>query len=159
MGTMGRRERLRSVETKGKLKGMSHSKARRKKRERVLLSNNMDSICKSDDEWDDVTNTLQKTAVEKGQFDEKYKEKCSTFFSGQEVDEFIGADHARMEYCLDLCNVKTSQREVEAPCNEVGLELTLGSQEYFPRTPDKTLGFDLRCSDAFWDQCVENCLP
>ena len=121
METMGRREQLRSVKTKGKWKGLSHSKARRKKQEHELLRNNMDSICKSG-EWGDVTNTLQNA-------DEKYKEKCSTFFSGQEVDEFIGADQEQMEYFLDLCNVKTSQTEVEAPCNEVGLELTLSSQE------------------------------
>ena len=59
-------------------------------------------------------------------------------FSGKEVNEFIGADQEQMEYCLDLCNVKTSQTEVEAPCFEVGLELTLGFEEYFPHTPDKS---------------------
>ena len=92
METMGCREQLRSVKTKGKLKGLSHSKARRRKEERELLSNNMDSMCKSG-EWGDVTNTLQNA-------DEKYKEKCSTFFSGQEVDEFIGADQERWNTAL-----------------------------------------------------------
>ena len=58
METMGRREQLRSVKTKGKLKGLSHLKARRKKQERELLSNNMGLICKSG-ELGDVTNTLQ----------------------------------------------------------------------------------------------------
>lgn len=159
METIACREQLRSVKAKGKLKGLSHSKARRKKREREAINNHMDPSCKSQDDWGAVTNVLKKAALENGKFDEKYKEKHPTFFSGQEVDEFIGADQAQMEYCHDLCNLNTSQTKVEAPCNEVGLELTLGSQEYFPRTPDKSLPFDLRCSDAFWDQCMENCLP
>ena len=92
METMARYEQLRSVKTKGKMKGLSHSKARRKKQEREHLRNNMDSICKYC-KWGDVTNTLQNA-------DEKYKEKCSTFFSGQEVDEFIVVDQERWNTAL-----------------------------------------------------------
>ena len=92
METMGHREKLGSVKTKCKLKGLSHWKARRRKQEHEHLSNNMYSIYKSS-EWGDVTNTLQNA-------DEKYKEKCSTFFSGKEVDEFIGANQERWNTAL-----------------------------------------------------------
>jgi len=158
MEAMAFRELHRPVKTRGKVKGLSYSKSRRKVRERAPVSSHMDSSCKSHDEWGDITNALQK-AAENGKFNEKHIEKKSTFLSGQEVDEFIAADQAQMKYCHDLGNLKTSQTEVESPCNSVGLELTLGSQEYFPRTPDKSLAFDLRCSEAFWDQCMENYLP
>lgn len=158
METTAFRELHRSVTTRGKLKGLSHSKARRKLREHASTTSHMDSSCKSHDDLGDVTNNL-KRAAENCPINEKYIEKSSTIWSAGEVDEFIAADQAQMEYCHGLPNLKTSHTEVEAPCSPVGLELTLGSQEYFPRTPDKSLAFDLRCSEAFWNQCMENSLP
>lgn len=76
-----------------------------------------------------------------------------------EVDEFIATDQELMEYCHDLPNLKTSHTKFEALCNLVGLEIMLGSQEYFPCTLDNSLAFDLHCSEAFWNQCMENSLP
>lgn len=135
MEAMAGRKIQRSVKARGRFKGVSHTKSKRNdgEREPVSVDIHIDSSSKSDD-WGDITNVLQKQAGT-GELDGKYVDKYSTFLSSREHEEYAAASQARMEYCHDLCNLKTSQ--TETPCNAVELELTLGSQVSFLRTTDK----------------------
>lgn len=113
----------RSVKARGRLKGLWHAKPKRKEGERAPICNHIHSGNMSDGRGD-ATNAVQ-NAAESGKFNEGCMDKYSTFILGQEHDEFIAADRAEMEYCHDLCDLKTSPPE--ASYNTVGLDLTLGS--------------------------------
>eukprot|EP00253_Pinus_taeda_P011840 PITA_11840 len=131
--TMAARKLQKSVKTRQRSKGFSHSKSKRNEGERGPVSDHVESISKSD-YCGDVANVSQKTSGH-GDFDERYVDKYSMFSTAREQEEFACVDQAQMQYCHDLSNPKTS--ETETSFNAVELELTLGSKVSFRRTPDK----------------------
>lgn len=139
---------VRRTRARSRLKGLSSVKCKGKEGELAAISNHMDLSSKSDD-WGSLINTFRN--VDNCNLQEKYEEKQSTL-PGQ-VQEQFGPAQPQMLQCHDLCNLKTS--ESEAPCNAVGLELTLGSKGSSPRTPEKDSGGDLRWCQANWDWFME----
>lgn len=119
----------RSVKTRRRLKGFSHSKSKRNEGEREPVSDHIESSSKSD-YWGDVPNVSQTTSGN-GEFDERHVDKHSTILKAREHEEFASVDQAQMVYCHDLGNPKTS--ETETSFNAVELELTLGSKVPFRR--------------------------
>lgn len=133
---------------RSRLKGLSSVKCKGKEGEDAAISNHMDSNSKSD-HWDFLINTFRN--IDSGKLHEKYEDKYS-MLPGQIQEQLVPAQPQTL-HCHDLCNPKTS--ESEAPCNAVGLELTLGSKVSSPHTPDNDSAGDLRWSQAQWDWFME----
>eukprot|EP00253_Pinus_taeda_P017960 PITA_17960 len=131
---------------RGRFKGFSGAKPKRKERENVTICNHYRSNGKFDDR-DSVKDTLQNFG--NGKFNGEDVEAYSTFLTRQEKDEF----HVAQEQVECGRDLSFEYNKAETPaCNAVELELTLGSRS--STSPRRISAVDMPWGEARWDHCM-----